>query len=29
MLKEEMNEIGYTIVSARGDALLETEGEKV
>lgn len=29
MLEEEMNEIGYTIVSARGDALLETEGEKV
>ena len=29
ILKEEMNEIGYTIVSARGDALLETEGEKV
>ena len=27
MLREEMQEIGYTVVSARGDALLETEQE--
>ena len=25
MLRAEMDEIGYTVVSARGDALLETE----
>ncbi len=29
MLREEMKEIGYEIVSARGDALLETEEEKL
>ncbi|MBQ7103502.1 MAG: [Anaerotignum sp.] len=29
LLKKEMHEIGYTVVSARGDALLATEVEKV
>jgi len=29
LLKKEMHEIGYTVVSARGDALLKTEVEKV